>query len=115
MIHGVAAAIERHLFVVDPICLGDRGNRRRIAGEAPNMRIEVRNIILHDRRRIALRIDSNEQGARAIGVRTKRPQYLGHFEQRGGAYVGTMRKAEENKKWMTLQILIADGASILVR
>src|ERR1043166_10018304 len=41
VVHGVVAVVERHLLHVDAIFLGNRGDRRRIAGEAEQVRIEA--------------------------------------------------------------------------
>src|SRR5262249_35281389 len=60
VVHGVVAAVGGDLFGVHPISLQRSGDRGRVAGEAAQMRIEIRQIVLEHRRRVALRIDRDE-------------------------------------------------------
>src|SRR5215212_12045530 len=60
MIHGVFAAVQRHFLAVDAIALSHLCDCRRVAGQRTEMRIEAREIFLEFLRRVALRIDRDE-------------------------------------------------------
>ena len=72
VVHGVVAVLERNFLGVNPIRLERRVHRSRIAGQSPQMRIEVRQIVAQDCRRVALRIDRYEQGTGAVGILAER-------------------------------------------
>ncbi len=114
MVHGVAALIERHLLVVDAIGLAGRRDRGRIAGQPDEVRIEARQVVLHDRRRIALGIDGDEEGAGAISIGAERPHDLGHLEQGRRADVRAMGEPEEHQEWTALEVLIRHLLAVLV-
>ncbi len=78
------------------------------------MRIEARQIILHRRGGVALRIDRDEIGVDAIGILAHRPQHLGNLEQRGRADVGAMGEAEKDQRRTALQVLLGHGLAGLV-
>src|SRR5512135_2424107 len=78
------------------------------------MRIEARQIVFHDSRCIAFRIDSDEQSTGAISILAERMHDFGHLEQRRRAHVRAVCIAKEHQEWPTLYIRIADGFAILV-
>ena len=78
------------------------------------MRIEAREIILHRRLRVALRIDGDEIRVDLVGILTERAQHLGNLEQRGRADVGAMGEAEEDQGRTALQVLFGNRLAGLV-
>ena len=78
------------------------------------MRIEVRQIVLQRRRRIAFRIDSDEQRAGAVGVFAELLHDLRNLEQGGRADVGAMGEAEEHQERPSLQVFIAERFAVLI-
>src|SRR5579863_6360363 len=78
------------------------------------MRIEIRQIVLQRRRRVALRIDGDEQRPGAVGVLAEAFQHLRNIEQRCRAHVGAMGKAEENQEWTSLHVFVAHRLGVLV-
>src|SRR3954469_12229071 len=69
VIHRVVAVLERHFLVVDAISLRDRGERICIAADADQVRIEAREIFFQCLRRVAFRIDRDEQRVELVGIR----------------------------------------------
>lgn len=114
VVHGIAAAVERHLLGIDPIRLLDRGDRGRIAGDAHDPRVEARQIVLEDGRCVALRIDRDEQRTHIVGARPERAENLRDLEQRGRADIRTMGEAEKHQERTALQVLVGDRAAILI-
>src|SRR6516165_6162554 len=78
------------------------------------MRVEIRQVILDDRWRIALGIDGDEQCSGAIGIGPERMQHLRDLKQGSRANIGTMGKAEKYQERASLHILIGERFSILV-
>jgi hypothetical protein len=68
VVHGVVAAFERHFLEVDAVGLGDGCDGHGIAGEAADVGVEARKIILQAFRRVALGIDRDEHHRRAVGI-----------------------------------------------
>ncbi|GCC48798.1 hypothetical protein chiPu_0033032, partial [Chiloscyllium punctatum] len=109
VIHRVVAILQRHLLGVDAIARQHLGDRCGIAGQALEVRIEARQIVLHRRSGVAFRIDRNEIGVHAVGVLAHRLQDLGNLEQRGRADVRAMGEAEEDQRRLALEVLVGDG------
>jgi hypothetical protein len=114
VVHGVVAAFQRDLLGIDAKCLEGGVDRGGIAGQAAQVRVEIRQIVLEHRGRVALRIDGNEQRADAAGVGPQRVQHLRHVEQRRRANVRAMGEAEEHQERAALHVLIADRLAVLV-
>src|ERR1700674_2338580 len=114
VIHGVVAAFQRHFLGVNEVALQGRGDRRRIAGQTAQARIEARQIVLEYLRRVALRIDAYEQRADPAGVGAEPVEHFRHLEQRRRTHVGTMGEAEEDEEGMSEQVPIGGGLAVLI-
>ena len=76
VIHAVVAALRRNLLGVDAIRLFRCIDGRPVACRAAQMWIEARQVVLHHGRRVALGIDRDEKGTRAIRILAERAQNL---------------------------------------
>lgn len=97
MVHPVVIALGRHLPEVDAVLLGHRRDRVQVTGEAGDVRVEARHVVLEHGLGVALRIDGDEHRAGAIGIGPERPHDLGYVVHRGRAHVRAMRVAEEDE------------------
>ena len=70
MVDGVAMAEFRilHLGVNDPVGLGDGGDLLGRAGEADEPRMEILHVVGHDRGRVTLGIEGDEDGDNLVGL-----------------------------------------------
>src|SRR5260370_27424091 len=82
VVHGIAAAVERHLLEVDAIRLGHRRDRAQIAGESRHMGVEAAQIVLEHALVVALRIDGAEDRPVAVGSVPRRGRVQRNRDQR---------------------------------
>src|SRR5215469_9235505 len=68
MVHGIAAAVDRHLLEIGAVFLGHRRDRGQLAGEASDVWVEARQVVLEHALGVAFRVDRDEYGAGAVGV-----------------------------------------------
>ena len=78
------------------------------------MRIEIRQILLQHRRRIAFRIDGDEQRAGAVGILAERFEHFGDLEQARRANIGAVGVAEEHQIRPALHVLVGHRLAVLV-
>ena len=97
MIHGVAAAFERLLLVIDAIGARRRRDGLRIPRQSDEARPERFQIGFQNFRRIALRIDGDEDRHHAAGLGPELVEGVGHHRQGRRADVGTIAVAEINQ------------------
>ena len=114
VVHGVVAAFERDLLGIDAKRLEGGVHRGGVAGQAAQVRVEIRQIVLEHRGRVALRIDGDEQHADTAGVGPEGAQHLRHVEQRRRTNVRAMGEAEEHQERTAFHVLIADRLAVLV-
>src|SRR4051794_3839998 len=114
VIHGIAAAVGRHLLGIDAIGPLRSNDRGFVAGDADDAWIKTRQIVFEFLRRVALWIDGDKQRANILGVGAKRAENLRDLEQRGRTDVRTVGEAEEHQERMALQILVGNRFGILI-
>src|SRR4051794_36257957 len=111
MVHRVFFALALDFTRIDAEFLEYGIDLRAGAGPANDAWIEAREIILHHRRSVALRIDSDEQRCRLL-VGSERTQGFRHLEKRCRADVRAMRIAEENQRRLAGKALFSDGLPV---
>src|SRR5690348_18105021 len=93
MVHGIVAARERFLLEIDAIEPRDFPDGRKISRQADEAGAERSHIGLELGRRVALRIDGDEQGHDLLRLWSKLVERVGHQAQRGRADVRADRKS----------------------
>jgi len=109
MIHDVVAGIARcgaagRLGVIDPETSGDRADLGLAAGQGHQARMEVGDELAHDLRRIARRIDGDEDRRHLVGGGAQLIERRRHGLQFDRTDIRTMGEAEEHQHELPVEL-----------
>jgi len=93
----------------------DARDRRRITGQADERRIELRRILLCDRRCVARGVDRDEDESHPIRRGAERAFRLGPFGEGERTEIGTMRESEKEHRDRAIRMRELERRSIRTR
>ena len=111
---GVAAVVLGHLVVRGTPAPGRGRNLLATAREGDDARVESREILLESIRRVALRIDGDEDHLQSVGVSAEALQAVAHLHQRGRTHVRAMREAEEDGVGLSRQRRARERLAVVI-
>lgn len=114
VVHGVAAAVERHLAGVDAPRLQHGIHRRPVAAEAADAPVEAGQVGVQHLGGVALRIHGDEEAAQPVALGAERVVDGGDLLQRRGADVRAVRETEEHQRGRALEVLLGHRPPVLV-